>query len=317
VKFPLSILFLLILSPYARAQERLKADVSWFPQSAFKDTSGQLSLQRFGLGSSFKLWAKQETTADEVKFHKLSLPVRLSYNRVRCSLLPDQPDILSISSGLSYLSFNGPRNVWLFSASPIVAAPLNSFSNLRYRLMSFAIFQRRVDEYWTYRLGAVYIQANRSLLLPFVGFDYHFDKTHKLQFNLPFNLAYVAGKPASEWKAGLGFNGFYSQLNDSSGNGYLRLQQLVLDLRYKKKLSSHLSLAVSAGITGGRKFYLREEGNTVRADLEPGLLFKLEAAYRFSKKKKEALPEVPDIDLLNLDDFNLDDLDEEDLEEAQ
>jgi len=312
VKFNFAYLILhlfIFTCTYTSAQVTLRGELSSFPERELKNSNGSFSFHRISLGASTPVYKK--LNMEKRTFDAVILSVNSAYNNVYYSTLPQRLQNLNISSGVSYLHFNGMKNIWLGSITPFFSAPTQSFAHTIPGIVALGMYQRRVNEKWSYNAGALFISARQQILLPLIGFHYRFDEKEQLQFNLPFNAAYIVqSTPKSKHKLSIGFKGFISQTPFTTADGYLRVQQLLMQYTYKRQVNESFSWHTSAGLAGGRKVVLY---NTPFGDIdEPikgGLNLEAGISYTFRKKTKQV--ELPDTDLFNLDELSLDELEDE------
>ncbi|MBP6303259.1 MAG: hypothetical protein KBB37_01565 [Bacteroidia bacterium] len=308
--FAYLLLHLFILTcTHISAQVTLRGELSSFPERELKNSNGSFSFHRVSLGASTPVYKK--LNMEKRTFNAVILSVNSAYNNVYYSTLPQRLQNLSISSGVSFLHYNGMKNIWLGSITPFLSAPTQSFTHTIPGVVALGIYQRRVNEKWSYNAGALFISARQQILLPLLGFHYRFDEKEQLQFNLPFNAAYIVqSTPKSKHKLSIGFKGFISQTPFTTADGYLRVQQLLMQYTYKRRVNESFIWHASAGLAGGRKVVLY---NTPFGDInEPikgGLNLEAGISYTFRKKTKQV--ELPDTDLFNLDELSLDELEDE------
>jgi len=200
--------------------------------------------------------------------------------------------LLRANAGASALLAVGLRNLYMVSVQTGLAEDLTSINPTRLRFSGNAFWRHRNHDQFNYTLGVSYSYVyGRNVLLPILGFGYHFTKADFVNVVLPFNIHYTHRfdrrvSLSAFLKPDGGSYYLNYQLNDSVkiADVVFRQRSFHLGVSLNYKTFSHFIFIPEIGLANKTRFAIDEYKTTS----PPSLYFKLGLRYRFGKRATAA-----------------------------
>lgn len=200
--------------------------------------------------------------------------------------------LLRVGAGATALLAFGLRNLYFVNVKTLLMEDLETIHPSRLRYSGNAFWRHRSNDQFNYTLGISYSYVyGRSVVLPVLGFGYHFTKEDVVNVVLPFNIHYThlfdrRFSLSVFLKPNGGSYYIQQQLNDSVKIADVlfrqRNTQVGISLNYKSY--SHFVLIPEIGIAG--KTHLSFDG--VKTTTQPSVYIKLGIRYRFGRRATAA-----------------------------
>jgi hypothetical protein len=308
IKIIIFVTIVLYLSQSAIAQTTLRSNITSLNESELKDTTGNFQLNRLSIGFSTTLYSK--VSPDEEQFNALMFSANTSVSKVQLSPYLSSFNNLALQTGLTYLFHSKQKNTLLISVSPFLSTSRSKISESRLNFFGFTLFNRKVNNYWDYRVGAIYINTfHDQIALPLLGFQYKINSDNKIECFLPFRFSYTRNhSKKNESHISIGFNGFVSQTNlAATPEITLRLRQFLCTYTFLQKTNKNFQWFATAGITANRRLNLiHNPTEFTNEQVKSGLYLQVGISYRFLKnntKNTSFESDIFDFQNISIDDI--------------